>query len=68
MGYSVRTPTVRYTEWRDWKTGRLEASELYDHAADPGETRNRAADPPDPAARDAARTLLHAQFPPRVQP
>ena len=21
MGYSVRTPLVRYTEWRDWKTG-----------------------------------------------
>ena len=30
----------RYTEWRDWKTGRIVARELYDHNHDPGENRN----------------------------
>jgi iduronate 2-sulfatase len=42
MGYSIRTETYRYTEWRDWKTGETFAIELYDHAADPDETVNLA--------------------------
>ncbi|MBM3459241.1 MAG: sulfatase, partial [Armatimonadetes bacterium] len=29
MGVSVRTPRVRYTEWRDWKSGATTARELY---------------------------------------
>ena len=41
MGYSVRTERWRYTEWDRGKRG----AELYDEAADPGETRNLAADP-----------------------
>ena len=40
MGYSVRTDRYRYVEWRDWKSGRVEARELYDHQSDPGETHN----------------------------
>ncbi|MBC7816655.1 MAG: iduronate-2-sulfatase, partial [Planctomycetaceae bacterium] len=40
MGYSVRTPLVRYTEWRDWKTGDVIAKELYDATADPAEMNN----------------------------
>lgn len=44
MGYSIRTDRYRYTEWRDFKTGRARAHELYDHASDPGETRNVAGD------------------------
>jgi len=40
MGRSVRTARYRYTEWRDFKTGQLVASELYDHDADPLETVN----------------------------
>ena len=28
MGVSVRTPRVRYTEWRDWKTGDTVAREV----------------------------------------
>lgn len=40
MGYSIRTGRFRYTEWRDWKTGNTIARELYDHRADPAETRN----------------------------
>lgn len=45
MGYSVRLPGFRYTEWRDWKSGNVLARELYDHRNDPGETRNLASDP-----------------------
>ena len=40
MGVSVRTQNLRYTEWRNFATGLVEARELYDHASDPGETRN----------------------------
>lgn len=40
MGYSIRSATHRYTEWRDWKTGETAARELYDHTHDPDETRN----------------------------
>lgn len=68
MGYSVRTDQVRYTEWRDWETGQVIARELYDHRHDPHETRNTADTPADPAARDAAVTLLHAEFPPAIPP
>jgi len=40
MGYSIRSNTHRYTEWRDWKSGETTERELYDHNADPDETRN----------------------------
>ena len=45
MGYSARTATHRYTEWRDFDSCSIVARELYDHQADPKETRNLAADP-----------------------
>lgn len=45
MGYSIRTESYRYTEWREFKTGLVQATELYDHKADPGETQNVAALP-----------------------
>jgi iduronate 2-sulfatase len=45
MGCSVRTLDHRYTEWRDYQTGKVVASELYDHRSDPCETRNLAAAP-----------------------
>lgn len=64
MGYSVRTPRVRYTEWRAWDTGELVARECYDHAAGPLEIHNVIDDPPDPAALAEAVALLHKQFPP----
>ncbi|QDV65786.1 sulfatase [Crateriforma conspicua] len=41
MGYSLRTPRFRYTRWDDAKRG----VELYDHAADPLEHTNLAAQP-----------------------
>jgi len=40
MGYTIRSATHRYTEWRDWKTGATTDRELYDHVHDPDETRN----------------------------
>lgn len=61
MGYSVRTATARYTEWRDWKTGNVIATEFYDHVRDPDEMTNIAANAKEQAA---AREALHAQFPP----
>lgn len=62
MGYSVRTESWRYTEWRNWRTGALEAAELYDHRAGGPELENVVADPPDPAAFAEAKALLHARF------
>ncbi len=63
MGYSVRTPRVRYTEWRDWKTGGVVARELYDEAGDARELRNAIDDPQFAAARAAAEALLVRQLP-----
>src|SRR5688572_19012610 len=45
MGCSVRTARVRYTEWRDWKTGETIGRELYTEDDEPAETRNRIDDP-----------------------
>jgi iduronate 2-sulfatase len=68
MGYSVRTPDARYTEWRDWQTGRLLASELYEHPRDEAELTNRAAAPTDAGVAQAAQAALHAEFPPSRAP
>ena len=40
MGYTMRTERFRYTEWRDRKTNKLMARELYDHEKDPQENVN----------------------------
>ena len=45
MGYSMRTPRYRYTEWQERRGGKVVARELYDHQADPGENANVAGDP-----------------------
>ncbi|MGH7944331.1 MAG: sulfatase [Opitutaceae bacterium] len=63
MGCSVRTARVRYTEWRDWKTGQTVARELYEEADEPAETRNRIDEPRLAAAQREAEMLLRAQFP-----
>lgn len=68
MGYSVRTAKVRYTEWRDWETGKLLAAELYEHPADAAETVNRVETPSSAEALKEARAALHKQFPPDVAP
>lgn len=63
MGVSVRTANVRYTEWRDWKSGEVIGRELYDKSQQPAELRNAADDPQFAAARREAEELLTAQFP-----
>lgn len=63
MGCSVRTPLVRYTEWRDWKTGQVKDAELYDFRTGGVESKNVIAAPPDAATYQEAVRLLHAQFP-----
>ena len=51
LGVSVRTARFRYTEWPDG------SEELYDHAADPGETRNLARLPEAAAALAELRAV-----------
>lgn len=58
MGYSVRTATGRYTEWRDWKTAKLLAAEYYDHTSDSHELTNRIDDPDFAAAVKTAREVM----------
>ncbi len=63
MGYSIRMDRVRYTEWRDWKTGAVVARELYDHAHDTAEMQN-VIDRPELAQHQAkAVRLLKATYP-----
>jgi arylsulfatase A-like enzyme len=45
MGYSMRTKSFRYTEWKNRETGEVLARELYDHLKDPQENVNVAARP-----------------------
>jgi iduronate 2-sulfatase len=68
MGYSLRDDRYRYTEWREWSTGRVQATELYDHANDPDETINRAGDPAFAAEGITLARRLARQFPPRALP
>ena len=67
MGYSVRSATHRYTEWRDWKTGETVARELYDHLEDPDETVNIAVDAGQAAVLRRHAMLLE-EFRPIVRP
>jgi iduronate 2-sulfatase len=68
MGYSVRTASGRYTEWRDWKNGKVLGAEYYDHVRDPNELTNRAESSKDTDELKAARQALHKQFPPDTPP
>jgi len=68
MGVSVRTAAVRYTEWRDWQTGKTVVRELYEAADEPAETRSVLDDPRLAAAQREAEQLLRAQFPPQPHP
>ena len=63
MGCSVRTAGVRYTEWRDWKTGAVIGRELYADDDEPAETKSRVGDPALAAAQREAEELLRARFP-----
>lgn len=64
MGYSVRTKNVRYTEWRDWKTGAVTARELYETEQDPGELVNQVDQPSSAKRMQEAERLLREQFQP----
>jgi uncharacterized sulfatase len=57
MGRTVRTERWRYTEWDDGKAG----VELYDHDADPQETKNLADDPKLAETVKQLRDLLHKE-------
>lgn len=63
MGYSIRTEKLRYTEWRNWKTGAIEAVELYNHESDPNELANAYRDTNLQKEMNEARDLLQRQFP-----
>lgn len=67
MGYSVRTRSVRYTQWRDWQTGRVIAAELYDAVGDPAEMHNAIDSPQLAAAKAEAEALLLRQFAPSAR-
>ncbi len=60
MGYSVRTDRYRYTEWVNWETRELAATELYDHQHDPAETRNVAAQEDYADKREKMAAILDA--------
>jgi iduronate 2-sulfatase len=68
MGYSVRTASSRYTEWRDWTSGKLLGAEFYDHVRDPHERTNRVEASKDADELKNARQALHKQFPPEIPP
>ena len=57
MGYSIRTSRYRYTEWRDFRTLDVVATELYDHRSDPRETNNVINDAKAGLRRQLARQL-----------
>jgi iduronate 2-sulfatase len=62
MGYSVRTSSHRYTEWRNMATAKLVGTELYDHTIDPDETCNVVASA-DSAVVHRLQQRLRQQFP-----
>jgi iduronate 2-sulfatase len=67
MGYSIRTDTIRYTEWtrydkclnRPPSMGSSLGTELYDYAEDPGETTNRQNLMPYRERQEDLQSILH---------
>jgi iduronate 2-sulfatase len=51
---------VRYTEWKNIETGKVDFRELYDHTNDPHETANVAGEHSDVIAELAP--VLHQQY------
>ena len=57
MGYAIRTRTHRFVEWREFSTGKVTATELYDHTANHSESKNIAETAPD-TVKELAQKLL----------
>jgi iduronate 2-sulfatase len=72
MGYSARTADGRYTEWRDWATGKVLGAEFYAPSLPRGvvldHRTNQFSEANPGTALKAARAALHKQFPPDVPP
>jgi arylsulfatase A-like enzyme len=63
MGYTIRTDRYRYTEWvKEKNHSDVTARELYDHQADPNETRNIAAEPSSGVVVQKLHEALHRQI------
>ncbi len=58
MGYSMRTPQYRYTEWIERASGEVKARELYDHSAGPIAALNLAGDPANASLVERMSALL----------
>ncbi len=65
MGYSIRSDRFRYTEWRDWKTGKATASEFYDQHKEPVEMQNLISDQRYATEIATMQTQLQKQIPTR---
>jgi iduronate 2-sulfatase len=63
MGYSIRTKTHRYTEWRAWSDGKLLGAELYHHGTDAAELNNVVAEASEAEALMVARKALEGMKP-----
>ena len=72
MGYAVRTDRYRYVEWKQWNTGNVITSELYDHHAHAQETYNSIDAPEYAEARRQLQQILAAGWraaePPNDEP
>ncbi len=62
MGVSLRTDRYRYTEWRQFSSGDVAATELYDYQVDPNETENMASAASKETLMSLSR-LLDQKFP-----
>ena len=60
MGYAVRTDRYRYVEWRQWKSGKVVARELYDYTTSGTETENCIGNPQHTQAQQELEKLLAA--------
>lgn len=58
MGYAIRTTTHRFVEWRDFKTGEVASTELYDHSQDADELKNIADSAPSELIDQLTEQLL----------
>jgi iduronate 2-sulfatase len=63
MGYSIRTPHYRYTQWRDHKTKAILSEELYQLDDDPFQRQNLAEDANLTQVLSTHRTLLNHEVP-----